>query len=118
MDASLDLTKLVPQSWTLTEAQTKAATQLLTNTFSLVVGPPRTGKTPTVAAATVLITQILRLYGSVGKAKLTVLLPTHAAGDAVLNQLIKSFTFNKYECENLIRLRGRADSHARLFAKE
>ncbi|KAH8433728.1 DEAD/DEAH box helicase [Aspergillus melleus] len=116
LDASLDLTKLVPQNWKLTEAQTKAATQLLTHTFSLVVGPPGTGKTQTVAAATMLITQILHLRGSVGKARLAVLLPTHAAAHAVLQQLSAAFTRYEYGAKKVIRLRSRADSHSRLFA--
>ncbi|KAB8261871.1 P-loop containing nucleoside triphosphate hydrolase protein [Aspergillus pseudonomiae] len=115
-DTSLtDLNSLVPESWGLNEAETEAATQLLTHSFSLVVGPPGTGKTSTIAAAAMLVTQILA-RGSVGHAKLAVLVPTHAAGAAVMNQLCTAFDHEKYRMDMLVRLRGRADSEARLFA--
>ncbi|KAB8221967.1 P-loop containing nucleoside triphosphate hydrolase protein [Aspergillus novoparasiticus] len=110
-----DINALVPKGWNLNEAQTQAATQLMTHSLSLVVGPLGTGKTRTIAAAAMLVTQIMQ-RGSVGKARLAVLVPTHAAAAAVMDQLSPAFESNHYGKEKLTRLRGRADSEARLFA--
>ncbi|KAE8326231.1 P-loop containing nucleoside triphosphate hydrolase protein [Aspergillus sergii] len=110
-----DINAFVPKGWNLNEAQTQAATQLLTHSLSLVVGPPGTGKTRTIAAAAMIVTQIMQ-PGSVGKARLAVLVPTHAAAAAVMDQLSPAFESNHYGKEKLTRLRGRADSEARLFA--
>ncbi|KAL2872774.1 P-loop containing nucleoside triphosphate hydrolase protein [Aspergillus lucknowensis] len=93
-----NLETLVPANWRLNDAQIRATTQLLTHSFSLVVGPPGTGKTRTIAAAPMFITQILRCE-SVGEAKLAILVLTHDGGS------------------QLMRLRSRADSEARLFAE-
>ncbi|GAB1206333.1 hypothetical protein APSETT445_005018 [Aspergillus pseudonomiae] len=62
-----------------------------------------------------LVTRILAC-GSVGRARLTVLVPTDAAGAAVMKQLATAFHHGKYQMEKVIRLRVRADSEARLFA--
>ncbi|KAE8340666.1 hypothetical protein BDV24DRAFT_175147 [Aspergillus arachidicola] len=110
-----DINAFVPEGWNLNEAQTQPATQLLTHSLSLVVGPPGTGKTQTIAAAAMLVTQIMQ-RGSVGKARLAVLVPTHDAAAAVMDQLSPAFESNHYGKEKLTRLRGRADSEARLFA--
>ncbi|PWY66812.1 hypothetical protein BO94DRAFT_613549 [Aspergillus sclerotioniger CBS 115572] len=65
-----DLSTLVPtKKWGLNEAQLQATTQLLTHSFSLVVGPPGTGKTRTIAAATMFITQVLRHESISGRVK-------------------------------------------------
>ncbi|GLA61712.1 mitochondrial escape protein 2 [Aspergillus tubingensis] len=110
-----DLKSLVPNNWRLNSAQTEATIQLLTHSLSLVVGPPGTGKTRTIAAATMFVTQIL-CGGSVGLAKLAILVPTHAAGAAVMSQLSGAFSKFNYSDKKLIRLRSRADTEARLFA--
>ncbi|GAT27181.1 hypothetical protein RIB2604_02108670 [Aspergillus luchuensis] len=110
-----DLKSLVPNDWRLSSAQIEATIQLLTHSLSLVVGPPGTGKTHTIAAVTMFVTQIL-CGGSVGLAKLAILVPTHAAGDAVMSQLTNAFEKYNYSDTNIIRLRSRADTEARLFA--
>ncbi|PLN75931.1 P-loop containing nucleoside triphosphate hydrolase protein [Aspergillus taichungensis] len=51
----------------------------------------------------------------VGSARLAVLVPTHAAGTAVMSQLSRAFRTFKYGEHKLMRLRGRADSEERLF---
>ncbi|PLB43339.1 hypothetical protein P170DRAFT_431288 [Aspergillus steynii IBT 23096] len=56
-----------------------------------------------------LITQILRLHVSVGKARLAAL----PSAD-----LMVSFEFNKYGSHKVVRLRGRAESHTHLFANK
>lgn len=65
-----------------------------------MVGPPGTGKTRTIAAAAMFVTQIIQRR-SVGKARLAVLVPTHAAGAAVMDQLSPAFERNNYGKEKL-----------------
>ncbi|KAG2417048.1 hypothetical protein HFD88_008265 [Aspergillus terreus] len=72
---------------------TGAAIQLVTHSFSLVVRLPGMGNTRTIAATSMLVTQIL--------------------GEGSLIGAFNTFNYNKRE---LMRLRGRADSDARLFA--
>ncbi|PKY05543.1 P-loop containing nucleoside triphosphate hydrolase protein [Aspergillus campestris IBT 28561] len=109
-----DLSTLVPKEWRLNEAQAQATTQLLTHSFSLVAGPPGTGKTRIIAAAAMFVTQFLR-HSSVGSARLAVLVPTDAAGAAVMSQLSSAFQEFRYGDHKLMRLRSRADSEDRLF---
>jgi hypothetical protein len=51
----------IPSSWHLNSSQINAATQLLKFRFSMVVGPPGTGKTQTIVASSLFLTQFAEI---------------------------------------------------------
>ncbi|KAJ0420664.1 hypothetical protein BJY00DRAFT_312829 [Aspergillus carlsbadensis] len=76
----------VPTTWGLHNSQVQAVTQNLEHRFSTVVGPLGTGKTRTIVATAMFLPQIVVPEGP-GSARVAIMVPTHAAGEAAITQL-------------------------------
>ncbi|PWY79701.1 hypothetical protein BO70DRAFT_371752 [Aspergillus heteromorphus CBS 117.55] len=106
--------KLIPASWGLDDLQKQAVIQIVEHRLSLVVGSPGTGKTRTAAAIAAFVSSILPA-GKAGYAKVAILGPTHAAGEAVINQLAPFFRSFGLQ-PRFLHLRSWGETEARLFA--
>lgn len=104
----------VPAAWSMNATQVRAMMQILQHRFATVVGPPGTGKTRTVVATSLFLTQVVP-PGGPGSARVAIVVPTHAAGEALISQMAQFTTAHNLPAR-FLRLRSRGDSEARLFA--
>jgi AAA domain len=100
----------IPSGWNLNSGQINAAAQLLKFRFSMVVGPPGTGKTQTIVASSLFLTQ----FADSRVARLAILVPTHAAGDALVKTMTTFISKHGLK-DRFLRLRSWNDAHTRLF---
>lgn len=104
----------IPAGWSMNANQVRAIMQILEHRFSTIVGPPGTGKTRTVVATSLFLTQVVP-PGGPGSARVAIVVPTHAAGETLISQMARFTTAHNLPARFLL-LQARADSETRLFA--